>query len=146
MSASPATDEEHDRWCMAVRLLGRIEQELDRVLRRGHGLPLPEYRALCALVLAREDGGLRMRELSERIGLKESSVTRLVIRLEHDGLTERTAGGSDRRAVTASITAEGYRRYTEATPTYRAVLGEELDQAEQNQYLAALAAWVRDPR
>lgn len=129
---------------MAVRLLGRIERKLDDVLKRGFGLPLPEYRALCALVIAQEEGGLRMRELSERIGLKESSVTRLMVRLERHGLTERTTAGHDRRGVTATITDAGLKRYADATPTYRATLGAELDQAKENQYLAALASWVRE--
>lgn len=51
----PADDDEDDRWCMAVRLLGRVERELDETLSRGHGLPLSEYRALCALGRADTD-------------------------------------------------------------------------------------------
>ncbi|GAA2820207.1 MarR family transcriptional regulator [Saccharopolyspora taberi] len=139
-----ATDEENDRWCMAVRLLGRIEAGLDRTLQRRHGLPLSEYRALCALALAADEGGLRMHELAERIGLKESSATRLVMRLERDKLTTRAQGGKDLRGVYARITEEGRLRYAEATPTYRAALGAELDEAAGNPYLAALATWIRD--
>ncbi|MDW6066268.1 hypothetical protein SAZ11_61460 [Streptomyces sp. FXJ1.4098] len=45
----PADDAQDDRWCMAVRLLGRVEKQLDDALQYGHGLPLSEYRALCAL-------------------------------------------------------------------------------------------------
>lgn len=84
-----------------------------------------------------------MRDLAERMGLKESSVTRLVARLEQDGLTKRTSKGRDQRGVYASITDAGYQRYEQATPTYRAALGTELDSATRNPYLAALAAWVR---
>jgi len=148
MSTGPgspaADDQENDRWCMAVRLLGRIETELDRVLRRRHGLALSDYRALCALVLAADEGGLRMRELAERTGLKESSGTRLVERLQRDGLTDRAARGRDLRGVYATVTDAGYARYAEATPTYRAALGAELHDAADNPYLAALVAWVRD--
>lgn len=144
-SGAPVSDEENDRWCMAVRLLGHIEYGLDRVLQRRHGLPLSEYRALYALAYAADEGGLRMHQLAERMGLKESSVTRLVARLERDGLTERAAKGRDQRGVYASITEAGHRRYQEATPTYRAALGAELDSATRSPYLAALAAWVRPP-
>lgn len=138
-----ATDQENDRWCMAVRLLGRIETELDRVLQRRHGLALSDYRALCALVLTEDEGGLRMRELAERTGLKESSVTRLAARLERDGLTERVARGRDQRGVYATVTDVGRERCTDATPTYRTALGAELRDAAGNPYLAALVTWVR---
>lgn len=139
----PVSDAEDDRWCMAVRLLGRVEQRLDETLRRRHGLPLSEYRALCAL--GRHDSGpsLRMGELADRIGLKDSTVTRLVARLESHGLAERTTPSGDGRAVSASITPDGRQRYADATPTYRAALGDSLEAALTNVYLADLAAWVR---
>ncbi|AXK36672.1 MarR family transcriptional regulator [Streptomyces armeniacus] len=128
---------------MAVRLLGRVEKQLDETLQRRHGLPLSEYRALCAL--ARDDSGpaLRMGELAERIGLKDSTVTRLVARLESRELAERTAAAGDGRAVSAGITPSGRQRYEAATPTYRAALGDALEGALTNEYLADLAAWVR---
>ncbi|MBO8197753.1 MarR family transcriptional regulator [Streptomyces smyrnaeus] len=148
---------------MAVRLLGRVERELDETLSRGHGLPLSEYRALCALGRAdteadaeseAEDRGgvgvekaeataLRMGELADRIGLKDSSVTRLVARLEGRGLAERAAAPGDGRAVAARITLLGRQWYAEITPTYRAALGRALESSLSNVYLADLAAWVR---
>ncbi|MEW1655086.1 MarR family transcriptional regulator [Streptomyces sp. NPDC093707] len=142
-SAAPAGDAEDERWCMAVRLLGRVEKHLDETLQRRHGLPLSEYRALCAL--SRPDSGpaLRMGELADRIGLKDSTVTRLVGRLEAQGLARRTAAPGDGRAVAAGITETGRQRYAEATPTYRAALGSALDTSMANVYLADLAAWVR---
>ncbi|MGP3977259.1 MarR family winged helix-turn-helix transcriptional regulator [Streptomyces sp. 8N114] len=160
----PADDAEDDRWCMAVRLLGRVERELDETLSRRHGLPLSEYRALCALSRADAETGseetgsgetegqeaegekataLRMGELADRIGLKDSSVTRLVARLEGRGLAERAAAPGDRRAVAARITPLGRRWYADTTPTYRAALGRALEASLSNVYLADLAAWVR---
>lgn len=142
-TAPPADDAEDDRWCMAVRLLGRMERRLDEVLQRRHALPLSEYRALCALSRADSGGTLRMGELAERIGMKDSSVTRLLARLELQGLAERTPTAGDGRAVAAVITAAGRERYAAATSTYRAALGTELDAARANVYLADLAHWVR---
>ncbi|WP_274917561.1 MarR family winged helix-turn-helix transcriptional regulator [Streptomyces sp. WZ-12] len=128
---------------MAVRLLGRAEKHLDETLQRRHGLPLSEYRALCAL--SRPDSGpaLRMGELADRIGLKDSTVTRLVGRLETQGLARRTAAPGDGRAVAAGITEAGRQRYAQATPTYRAALGASLEASTANVHLADLAAWVR---
>ncbi|MEK2473979.1 MarR family winged helix-turn-helix transcriptional regulator [Streptomyces noursei] len=142
-SAAPAGNAEDERWCMAVRLLGRVEKQLDATLQRRHGLPLSEYRALCAL--SRPDSGpaLRMGELADRIGLQDSTVTRLIGRLEAQDLAERAAAPGDGRAVAARITAAGRQRYAEATPTYRAALGAALEASMANIYLADLAAWVR---
>ena len=139
----PAGADEDDRWCMAVRLLGHVEKRLDTTLQRQHGLPLSEYRALCALNRAEEGEAMRMGELADRIGLKDSTVTRLVARLESQGLAARASGAGDGRAVTAVITGDGQDRYTRATPTYRAALGQALDAARANTHLADLAMWVR---
>lgn len=139
----PADDAQDDRWCMAVRLLGRVEKHLDETLRRQHGLPLSEYRALCALVRSDDGTPTRMGELADRIGLQDSTVTRLVARLEAQRLAERAAAPGDGRAVAASITEAGRRRYAEATPVYRAALGAAVDASLANVYLADLAAWVR---
>jgi DNA-binding MarR family transcriptional regulator len=138
----PADDAQDDRWCMAVRLLGRVEKQLDEALQHGHGLPLSEYRAVCALSRPDSGSALRMGELADRIGLKDSTVTRLIGRLEARGLAERAAAAGDGRAVAASITPAGRERYAEATPTYRAALGDALEGAATNVYLADLAAWV----
>lgn len=137
-----ADDAQDDRWCMAVRLLGRVEKQLDQALQQRHGLPLSEYRALCALTRSDRESALRMGELADRIGLKDSTVTRLVGRLEARGLAERAASAGDGRAVAASITPAGRQCYAEVTPTYRAALGDTLGASLTNVYLADLAAWV----
>jgi DNA-binding MarR family transcriptional regulator len=49
----------------------------------------------------------RMSDLAQQIGLSESSVTRLVDRLAAAGLVERGTSPTDRRCVTAGLTAEG---------------------------------------
>ena len=49
---------------MAVRLPGRVEKQLDEALRHEHGLPLSEYRALCALSRPDSGSALRMGELA----------------------------------------------------------------------------------
>ncbi|WP_309054253.1 MarR family transcriptional regulator [Streptomyces sp.] len=138
-----ADDAQDERWCMAVRLLGRVEKELDEALQYGHGLPLSEYRALCALSRPESGPALRMGELAERIGFKDSTVTRLVGRLEQRGLAQRSPEDGDGRAVTTAITPAGRQRYAETTPTYRAALGKALESALGTVYLADLAAWVQ---
>lgn len=127
---------------MAVRLLGRVEKQLDEALLR-HGLSLSEYRALCALSRLDSGDAMRMGELAARIGLKDSTVTRLVDRLEGRGLAERASAAGDGRAVAAGVTEAGRRQYAAASAAYRVALGAALDEALSNQYLADLAVWVR---
>ncbi len=58
--------------------------------------------------------------------LSQSAMSRLVARLEADGLVERTLCVDDRRGVFVCITGEGRSRHAEAVPTHRAVLSSML--------------------
>ncbi|WP_410656369.1 MarR family winged helix-turn-helix transcriptional regulator [Amycolatopsis sp. lyj-112] len=129
-------------WGRAVALHGRIEQELAKALQRRHGLGLSEYRALGKLA-ATEKGVLRMQELAEAIGLNQSSVSRMVVRLEDGGMTERDPCENDRRGVYTCITSEGRKRHAETEPTYRAVLAAALDKAGGDPDLAGAVTALR---
>ena len=121
------------QWDQVVALHARVEHELSKALRR-HGLTPSEYRALCRLAAA-EDGELRMQELADLIGLNQSSVSRLVAKLEANGLTERTLCPNDRRGVYTMITEEGRSRRDEAGPTYGEALAAALDKAASDEAL-----------
>jgi DNA-binding MarR family transcriptional regulator len=60
-----------------------------------------------AALTALADGDVRMGDLAARLGLAESSVTRLVDRLEGVGLATRRPSAGDRRCVEAGLTSEG---------------------------------------
>ena len=62
---------------------------------------------------------MRMHELGERVHLTQSALSRLIARLETDGLLERTMCVEDRRSVFAKLTPAGATRYQEAKPTQR---------------------------
>lgn len=129
-------------WGCVVALHGRVEGELARALQRSHGIGLSEYRALRALAAA-DDGELRMQELAELIGLNQSSVSRLVLRLESAGLTRRALCPEDRRGVYTVITDEGRARVAAADPTYEETLKDSLDQAAGNHQFGDLVAVLR---
>jgi len=57
-----------------------------------------------AALTALADGDVRMGDLATRLGLAESSVTRLVDRLEGVGLAARRPSAGDRRCVEAGLT------------------------------------------
>jgi DNA-binding MarR family transcriptional regulator len=61
---------------------------------------------------------LRMGDLASGIGFSESAATRLVDRLVTAGLVERRTSPTDRRSVTAALTADG-RRATDNNPAAR---------------------------
>jgi DNA-binding MarR family transcriptional regulator len=117
-------------WDRFVMLHARVEQELTKALHRRHGLGLSEYRALSHLSASRADGcSVRMQELADSLGLNQSSVSRLVARLEDAGLSERDICEQDRRGIYTMITERGRARFAEAEPTYLETLGSALDKA-----------------
>lgn len=128
-----------EEWDRLVALHARVENDLGRALQRAHNLGLSEYRALGHLAAA-ADGELRMQELADRIGLNQSSVSRLVARLEADGLTYRDLCANDRRGVYSVITDVGRARHRDAAPTYREALDQALRAAAADPALAGLVA------
>lgn len=131
-------------WDRFVVLHARIEHELTKALSRRHGLGLSEYRALSHL--ATRDMtmcSVRMQELSEALGLNQSSVSRLVARLEDAGLSERDICEQDRRGIYTMITAAGRARFAEAEPTYRETLTAALDRATADPEFSAAVTALR---
>jgi MarR family 2-MHQ and catechol resistance regulon transcriptional repressor len=80
-----------------------------------HDLSQAEFEVL--LRVARSPGGaLRMSDLAAQTLLTTSGITRVVDRMEHDGLIERRACPTDRRGSFACITAAGFARLDAALP------------------------------
>ncbi|SNR41762.1 MarR family winged helix-turn-helix transcriptional regulator [Actinomadura mexicana] len=129
-------------WDGIVMLHGRVEHRLAKALQRRHGIGLSEYRALGHLARA-EDGELRMQELADLIGLNQSSVSRLVARLESAGLTRRAMCPKDRRGVYTVITDEGRAVQDKAAPTYTETLTQSLDEATTDPTLTTVLATLR---
>ena len=62
---------------------------------------------LRGLELLAQHDGLRIGELADRVGVDDTTATRLVDRLEELGLAERHSEESDRRAIVVGLTADG---------------------------------------
>jgi DNA-binding MarR family transcriptional regulator len=108
------------------QLMGRYQRlmcALDREL-AVHDLSASEFEVLQQLHEA-EACSLRMTTLGESAHLSQSALSRLVSRLERDGLVERKACEQDRRSQYVALTASGRTRYADARPTQRKVLREE---------------------
>ncbi|MEU6567130.1 MULTISPECIES: MarR family winged helix-turn-helix transcriptional regulator [Streptomyces] len=116
------------RWRDMLALHARTQCELDRALHR-HGLCGSDFEVLDILAASPDDDGscgYRVQQISERVHLSQSALSRLVARLERDGLVERSLCPEDRRGVRVALTPEGRARYGEALPVQRAVLNRML--------------------
>jgi DNA-binding MarR family transcriptional regulator len=110
-------DEWHALLARHATVCGALEAEL----RRRHDIGVTEFEALERLATGPQ-GKCRGVELTEAVHLSQSAASRLVARMERDGLVERTACTDDRRAIFIALTDAGRQRYLEAKPTQRAVL------------------------
>ena len=108
-----------DQWRDILALHARTQCELDRALHQ-HGLCASDFEVLD--VLAGESCTYRVQEISERVHLSQSALSRLIARLEKDGLVERAMCAEDRRGVRVALTAKGRTLHGEVLPVQRAVL------------------------
>ncbi|MFF4619631.1 MarR family winged helix-turn-helix transcriptional regulator [Nonomuraea jabiensis] len=121
------TAEELAVWRMMQRAQVRITRHLEAELLVAHDLPLASYEVLARLAEAPERR-LRMNDLAGRVLLSRSGLTRLIDRLQRDGLVSREACADDARGLFAVLTDAGAERLAEATPTYlRGVRTQFLD-------------------
>ncbi|HEY7618207.1 MAG TPA: MarR family transcriptional regulator [Solirubrobacteraceae bacterium] len=102
----------------------RVVSALERSLAAEHDLGVNEFEVLERLALAQDE--CRMQDLTAATHLSQSALSRLVGRLEADGLVTRTMCSQDRRGIYAHITDAGRARYEAARGTHRAVLAETL--------------------
>ena len=90
------------------------------------------------------DGRMRMCELAERAQLSRSGLTRLVDRLEREGLLERCSCNHDARGSYACLTEAGRERLEEARVTHLAVVRVHFFSHFSEPELGALAdMWER---
>jgi DNA-binding MarR family transcriptional regulator len=115
--ATRVPDPRLSAWRTFLHAHARLTRRLDEELRAAHGLSLPEYDALVQLAGA-PGRRLRMSVLADRVLLSRSGITRLVDRLEADGMVARTACTTDARGAEASLTHAGVDRLRSASRTH----------------------------
>ena len=130
-------------WREFLRVHAVLTRELDEELRRSHGLPLSSYDVLVNLESATRRQ-MRMSELADAVLLSRSGLTRLVERLERDGLLERADCPSDARGSLAVLTDAGAARLAEARKTHlRGVRERFLDHFDDAELDQLAAYWRR---
>ena len=100
-------DNDHAALKLWLRLLActtQIEDEVRRRLRGGFHVSLARFDYLAQLY---RHGGLKMRDLSRFLMVTGGNVTGLTDELERDGLVQREASETDRRAFIVRLTPLG---------------------------------------
>jgi DNA-binding MarR family transcriptional regulator len=115
--ASQLSEGELDAWRGLLRVHSSLVKALDAELEQAHGIALSSYEVLARLGKA-QDGRLRMCELAESVLLSRSGLTRMVDRLERDGLVARGSCEDDARGAFAVITPAGRAELDAARATY----------------------------
>jgi DNA-binding MarR family transcriptional regulator len=134
------TPAELGAWRGLLRVHSALVKALDAELLAGHELPLTSYEVLINLQAA-PGRRRRMAELADSVLLSRSGTTRLVDRLERDGLLERDTCDSDGRGCFAVLTESGEELLSKARATHLEGVRERFlnhfEPAEHEQ----MAAW-----
>ena len=130
MAANVAGEDQlENQWRDILSVHARTMCEIDRAL-HPQGLGASDFEVLDVLVsseLAHEGEHCRVQNIADRVHLSQSALSRLIGRLEKDGLVERTVCQEDRRGVWVALTRKGRDLHTEVRPLQRAVLTRMLN-------------------
>jgi DNA-binding MarR family transcriptional regulator len=110
-------EEELAAWRGMLRAHAELVRELDSELAQEHDMPLSSYEVLLYLNDS-DKGRMRMSELADSVLLSRSGLTRLVDRLERQGLLKRERCESDARGLFAEITPTGRKVFAAARKTH----------------------------
>ena len=105
---------------------------------KGWDLSVPEWRVLACLA---EADGLAVGQLAEMVMMKQPSMTKVLDRMEADGLVRRRGAREDRRRVLIHLTPKGRARVKPVLAAARVHQRERLapfDEAERALILRAL--------
>ncbi|MEA2181626.1 MAG: hypothetical protein QOF69_811 [Solirubrobacteraceae bacterium] len=130
-------------WRGMLRVHAALAKALDAQLEATHGLQLSSYEVLMYLADA-EYERMRMCDLASSILLSRSGLTRLVDRLQREGLLERVACHDDARGAFAKLTPAGREKLRAARATHLAgVRAMFLDVFSPEELEALGGAWDR---
>ena len=108
-------------WARLVRAQQGALKSVENDLKRAGFPPLAWYDVLLELERA-ADGRLRPRDIQKHMLLERYSVTRLVERMERDGLVDRLGCADDGRGAVVRITQKGRKLRRKMWPVYAAAI------------------------
>lgn len=124
-SEAPAGGDISAAWSKVAAFASAMDASLDKWLGDTHRVGLTEFRAL-NFVSQTSEKELRVNHLAQKVGLNQTSATRLVTRLEAKGYAQRDVCQDDGRGVYAVITEAGEALLREARGPYEARVRELL--------------------
>jgi DNA-binding MarR family transcriptional regulator len=129
-------------WRTFLRAHAQVMGELERELLAETGMPIAWYDVLLQLAEAPERR-LRMAELADRVLLSRSGLTRLIDRLQAEGLVRREPSPEDARGTFTVLTADGMTRLRAAAPVHLAGISRHWLTHFSEDELRELAAMLR---
>ncbi|MGC5772243.1 MarR family transcriptional regulator [Paenibacillus pabuli] len=126
-----------DRWLSFSDIQTKINNRLESALEEKYSLSLKEFYVLYFLSQT-VDNKLRLQQLQEMVGLSQSAISRLVVRMEapNCGALQRHVCEDDRRGVYTCLTDLGEKKFKQALITFNeimqsACLEDELDELQK---------------
>jgi MarR family transcriptional regulator, 2-MHQ and catechol-resistance regulon repressor len=129
---------------LLIEVHGGLTAKLDEALAQ-RGLSGNDFDTLVRLARA-PDRALRMSDLAARSGLSTSGMTRIVDRLEREGLVCRNACTWDRRSSLAALTEPGCQRLAAVLPEVLDVVDRHFTGVLTSEQLDALLTGLRAVR
>ena len=129
-------------WRQLARLTEQVNSTAGRRLIRSHGVTMGELLLLLSLSEQR-DGTLRISDLVKALGANQSSVSRMVARLEEAQWVVRRSALDDKRGVDVQVTEAGKLLAKTGQSTLRKALAEALDAAALDDSTASVVARLR---
>ncbi|WP_139999827.1 MarR family winged helix-turn-helix transcriptional regulator [Paenibacillus paridis] len=127
-----------DSWLFLTDLYSGVNDKLERTLQEQNNLSLKEFYVLYFITKS-DNKKLRLQQLQEMIGLSQSAISRLVVRMEakNFGALERLVCEDDRRGIYTRITELGEKKFQSALNTFNEVLQLDIqyDELKKLQHL-----------
>jgi len=134
-------------WARLMRVSRQLVENAEDALKAGGLPPLAWYDVLHELAEAGE-GGLRPFQLIERTLFAQYNISRLLARLEADGLVEKLKVADDGRGQTIRVTAKGRETRRRMWAVYGRSIAELVGaklSADELKMMSALLGRLRDP-
>jgi DNA-binding MarR family transcriptional regulator len=126
-------------WFVLKAAHARVAECLSTALARECGLGISDFEVLLSLRNAAPEPR-RIGDLGATVALSQPALSRLVTRLEQQGLVERAKTADDQRAVLVTLTESGQEMLRQAIPLHSACVTDHLLGRVTAEEYAALVA------
>jgi len=109
-------------WLRLITNSNIVEKEIRNLFRTEFDVTLPRFDLMSALY--REQGGLTMGELSQRMLVSNGNVTGIVERLQKEDLVKRWVLPTDRRIFSVGLTGKGRAEFKRMADRHKEWIGD----------------------